>query len=241
VNKRAWILLALLTLLATPTSSANSLSFTGNLATPQSTFVAEFTWTGNSALTIQTWGFGGGTNAAGAAISPGGFDPLVALFSGTGPTASIVMLAGNPVVSADSLIGFAGSCPPGNTALVGGLPTCGDASLSLNLAPGIYTLVLSDANYIPLAVNPGPPGASLLSDGFTDLTGGVFQTCVTDANNNLSCITPDSHFAVDITGNGVKLATPEPGTLALTATGLIALFAAARRRPHQSTVSSRTE
>jgi hypothetical protein len=59
-------------------------------------------------------------------------------------------------------------------------------------------LNLTDANYVPLAVNPGPAGGStLLSDGFTDFTGGVFQTCNSTTDGTF-CITPTSNFAVDI-------------------------------------------
>src|SRR6202046_4861227 len=79
-------------LFPTPASAApvGFLSYTGALSTPQSVFEATFTLTTPDTVTFQTWGFGGGTNAAGSVISPGGFDPLIALFSGSGPTATIV-------------------------------------------------------------------------------------------------------------------------------------------------------
>ena len=67
---------------------ADFLSFTGTLAS--STDVVEQTFTLSSPATIglQTWGFGGGTNAAGTLILPGGTDPFLAIFSGTGAGAT---------------------------------------------------------------------------------------------------------------------------------------------------------
>jgi PEP-CTERM motif len=99
--------------------------------------------------------------------------------------------------------------------LSGGSLTCGDNKLAAALAPGKYTLLLSDADYVPFAVSPGPPISSLLSDRFADLSGGVFQTCT----NSGACITPNGNFAFDISGVPVST-VPEPGTLALLTSGL---------------------
>jgi hypothetical protein len=54
----------------------------GKLGTPEDFFLEPFTVSGGwaSTITIQRFGFGGGTNAAGTAIPAGGFDSLVALF-----------------------------------------------------------------------------------------------------------------------------------------------------------------
>jgi hypothetical protein len=102
---------------------------------------------------------------------------------------------------------------------IGGSPVCGDNTLTANLLPGIYTLVLSDANYLPFAVSQGPPASSLLSDGFADLSGGVFQTC----NSSGACLSDiNGSFAVDITGIPL-VATPEPASLVLLA-GVLAVL-----------------
>ena len=61
--------------------------------------------------------------------------------------------------------------------------------------------------------------STLLSDGFSDLTGGAFQTC-----NGLNCITTTGNYAVDIVDlSGAGLAAPEPQAFALTLAGFAAL------------------
>jgi hypothetical protein len=199
------------------------LSYTGALSTPQSVLEATFTLTTSDTVTFQTWGFGGGTNAAGAVISAGGFDPLIALFDGFGPTATIVTDGSeNPFADADNLFNppwsYVGNCPPAGTVAIGTDNDCGDDFMQVGLSAGTYTLLLSDANYIPNAVYDN----GTLSEGFTDLTGGVFQTCDPVSN---ACITPSANYAVDIVSTQADLTTttPEPGALSLLGFGLAGL------------------
>ncbi len=214
----------LLGLLALAASSlfADSLSFTGTLDSPESAFDATFTLTAADTLTFRTWGFGGGTNAAGQVIAAGGFDPLIALFNGPGPAAAIVTDgSGNPLADADNLLNapwsFVGNCPPAGTVAIGVDNDCGDDYLQVGLSAGTYTLLLSDANYVPTAVYDN----GTFSEGFTDLTGGSFQTCDPVAN---ACITPDGNYAVDIVSTGADLTTtPEPGALSLLGIGFAGL------------------
>jgi hypothetical protein len=194
-------------------------SFTGTLTTPEGVFETTFSLPASSTVTFETWGFGGGTNAAGQAIPSGGFDPLIALFSG--PVATATMYtdgSGNPLADADNLFNlpwsYVGNCPPAGTVAIGADNDCGDDFMQVVLAPGAYTLVLTDANNIPNAIYDN--GA--LSEGFTDLTAGVFQTCDPVSNG---CITPNGNYAVDITSTSGF--TPEPGALWLMAAGLAAL------------------
>ena len=49
--------------------SAESLSFTGTLSSPESAFESTFILAAADTVTFQTWGFGGGTNAAGQPIA----------------------------------------------------------------------------------------------------------------------------------------------------------------------------
>jgi hypothetical protein len=215
-------------LCATP---PGAISCTGTLDTPEDVFLDTFTLTASASITVQTLGFGGGTDLAGETILPGGFDSLVALFSGTANAATILMDAGNPVVSADTLSLFSAGCPPAGTISVGSAPgNCGDSRFTATLGTGTYTLLLSDANFVPLAVNPGIPGAFDLTDtssnnygsstgngAYTDFTAGVFQTCATFVDGNI-----DSGSFADISGFPTT-AVPEPnglGVLGFLLTGL---------------------
>jgi hypothetical protein len=245
MNKPRTMLLAFAFLLLARPVFPSSLSFTGSLAGPTTPFELTFYLSAPSSVAIQTWSFGGGTNAAGHLIGAGGFDPMVSLFSGPAATASIITLYGDPAADADTLSSansFVGNCPPAGTVTIGtgtGSDVCGDDFLYLpTLGAGVYTLVLTDANYVPLAVNPGPNGgSSLLSDGFTDLTGGVFQTC-NQTSDGYFCITPTSNYAVDIVApNGKLSTTPEPASLALLASGLLALAPRCRRRQRKAAAS----
>ena len=139
---------------------ADSLSFTGNLSSPSSPVIQPFTVSTAGTFTIQTWGFGGGTNAAGTLINPGGIDPLIAIFSGVGPSASIFNIGGdpnNPAGTSDTLsnyVSFMG-CPPAGLVTIGagaGSSVCGDIKMVLSLSVGTYTLVVGDA--VPGAVLP---------------------------------------------------------------------------------------
>jgi hypothetical protein len=201
-------------------ASGSALSFTGTLATPDGVFETTFTTPSSGTVTVQTWGFGGGTNAAGQSIPSGGFDSLIALFSG--PVATAAMYtdgSGNPLADADNLLNppwsFVGNCPPAGLVAIGANNDCGDDFMQVLLAPGTYTLVLTDANNIPNAIYDN--GA--LSEGFTDLTAGVFQTCDPVSN---ACIAPNGNYAVDITSTSGF--TPEPAALWLMAAGLAALY-----------------
>ena len=213
------------------------LSYTGTLPNPETD--AEFTFSLSTAGTVsfETWSFGGGTNAAGQTILPGGFDPLIALFSGSGPNAEIVVDGSNiPLADGDTLFNapysFVGNCPPAGTVAIGVNNDCGDDFMQYNLAAGIYTLVVSDGNYVPNAVYDN----GKLSEGFTDYTPGPgqFSTCDTDG----SCITPSGQYAVDIVSSQSGLGTvPEPDTLPMFGVGLAALaafqrFRSRRRTPH---------
>jgi hypothetical protein len=55
-------------------TTRSTISCVGNSTAPENVFTEPFT-SGGTTLTIQTFGFGGGTNAAGMVISEGSFMP----------------------------------------------------------------------------------------------------------------------------------------------------------------------
>ena len=200
-------------------AAAGTVSYTGTLASPSdSSTQIEVILASAGSITLQTFGFGGGTSAAGV-IPAGGFDPFVGLFAGTGPTA--VLIDG----TSDDLSNYAAfqGCPPAGLVDVGGL-ICGDITMTFSLAAGTYTVLLTDGLYIPNAVF-GTNGT--LGDGFTDLTGGAFQTCDV---NGANCIKPTANWALDITTPETTTSAPEPGGLWVFGIGLILWSAASRRQ-----------
>lgn len=199
-------------------ASGSTISYTGTLAS--SSDFREFTFTLSSpgTVTLQTYGFGGGTNAAGANIPAGGTDPFLAIFSGTGPTATILTDgSGNAIGTAldeTNFASFAG-CPPAGSPVIGGSPVCGDITMSLVLGAGDYTVTLSDGLFIPYAVSD--PVTQTLGDGFADLTAGNFCNL---SINGVDCPNISGDYALDITLEGVPQPVPEPATAALVASGL---------------------
>jgi hypothetical protein len=190
--------------------SANTMfSEMGTLSTPEDTVLINLTLTTTGNVTLQTYGFGGGTNAAATLVPSGGFDAFVGLFSGTGPTALFIN------GTSDILSNYSPGCPPAGTLTIGSVPAqCGDVNLQFTSLPaGTYTVLLTDGANVPNAVFESSP--AYLGDGFTDLTGGVFQTCY-DAND---CNNDTGHWALDITApDGSTI--PEPAPLGMVVMGL---------------------
>jgi hypothetical protein len=203
--------------LAATAVQADSVSYTGTLTSSTDVFETTFTLSSTTTIGLQTWGFGGtggGKNAAGNPISPGGTDPFLGIFVGTGASATILTDgSGNPYgTSADqSNYGnpnFLG-CPPAGAPIIGGSAQCGDITMTLpSLAAGTYTIVLSDGQYIPKAVFDN----GTLGEGFSDFTGGGFCNVLI---NGVGCPDPlGAAYAFDITGlPGAAVPEPPSGTL----------------------------
>ena len=66
-------------------ANAGDFSFTGNFEHDDEVQEFHFTVVEPAVeVTLRTWSYAGGTNAAGADIAAGGFDPIVALFNASG-------------------------------------------------------------------------------------------------------------------------------------------------------------
>jgi len=176
-----------------------------------------FTLSSPATITLQTWGFGGGTNAAGEVILPGGTDPFMGIFSGTGTSATILTDgSSNPFGTSLDLTNYGNpnflGCPPAGAPVIGGSAQCGDIRMTIpSSAAGTYTVVLSDGQYIPQAVFDN----GTLGEGFDDFTGSGF--CNIDING-VACPDPlGGAYAFDITGLPSEVSgVPEPafgGTL----------------------------
>jgi hypothetical protein len=212
-------------LLAIGGAFADTTSYTGALTSPEDTFETTATLTTAGTLTLQTLGFGGGTNAAGTVIPSGGFDPFAGVFDSGG---NLIQGTSDVLSNYNSFSG----CPPAGLAAIGSVPgNCGDITMSLPLPSGTYTILLSDAAYIPNAIFDSPAYGNL-NEGFTDLTGGVFQTCA-DLSD---CNSPTANWALDVTTPaGVVTATPEPGMTGVCGLGLAAaLFVALKRKQKET-------
>jgi len=218
MNAKFAIILWLFALIATG-ARAGTFSYTGTLSSPEDSTSGQIviTLTDPGTVDLQTWGFGGGTNAAGDVIPAGGFDPFVGVFAGTGASAAFINGTSDILANYGSFTG----CPPAGQVDIGG-SLCGDISMSLSLAAGSYTILLTDADYFPVAVDET---GGLLGDGFFDFTGGVFETC-----NGLDCVNDSANWALDITTPGSIGAVPEPSALPLLGVALLALAVVCRTK-----------
>jgi len=122
-------------------ASAANFSFQGALTRDDEVQLFTFSVGSASTVTLRTWSYAGGVNAAGTTIARGGFDPILALFNSSGAVIN-ENDDGGTNVPADAVTG-----------------SNFDTFLQSTLNPGTYTV--SVMQYDNFAAGPN------LSNGFT--------------------------------------------------------------------------
>ena len=196
----------LLALALVAPAGATNFSFTGNFTQDDDIQLFSFTVGAISTVTLRTWSYAGGTNAAGTLIPRGGFDPILALFSSTGALIG-QNDDGGVNVPADAVTG-----------------AHYDTYLQLpSLGIGSYTVSITQ--YDNFANGPN------LSNGFLHEGDGNFRSgggCSQFRDARGDC--RDGHWAFDVLNVQDATAVPEPGTLTLLGLGLASLWSRRRSR-----------
>ena len=203
-----------LSIVAASLVSAANFSFEGTLTRDDEVQLFTFSVGSTSNVTLRTWSYAGGVNAAGTTIASGGFDPILALFNGSG-----VLInenddgAGVPVDA------------------VTGSPF--DTLLRSTLSAGTYTV--SVMQYDNFANGPN------LSDGFLSSGSPTFTSAFGCSNGRLcdvSAANRTAAWAFDILGvDSASTPTPpppsgvpEPATVSMMVAGFgVVLFFGKRR------------
>jgi hypothetical protein len=208
-------------LLASGASLAADFSFTGTFGQDDEVQLISFNVGAASTVTLRSWGYAGGVNAAGATIARGGFDTILALFDG----------AGELINSNDD--------GTGNVAADAQTGQAWDAYLQVPLAAGDYRLsVMQFDNFAN-----GPA----LADGFFRSGEGNYTAafdCGAASFCDISGVAPfdqrSPRWAFDVLGvasaGSSVTAVPEPGSVGLLLAGLGLMGFVARRRGGEASV-----
>jgi PEP-CTERM motif len=195
------VCLTALGLLSVLPAKATNFSFTGNFATPNDVQPFFFTVGATSIVTLRTYSYAGGVNAAGQTIARGGFDPILALFQLPGGALINQNDDGGGNVPADSVTG-----------------QHYDTFLQSTLAPGNYEVTIQQ--YDNFANGPN------LSNGFV---GSALHNSFVDATGNLR--DNHWAFDVLNVASAVQGGVPEPSTWAMMILGFAGVgFMAYRRK-----------
>jgi hypothetical protein len=195
-----------LALAAAMPARAVPLSFSGAFTRDDDVRLFSFVTTGATTVTIETFGYAGGTDPLGHVSAGGGFDPVFALFTGAG-----------------TLLGYGDDGATRTDAVTG---AAFDALLTTPLAAGRYFVALSQ--YDNFANGPS------YSDGFLRAGQPTFTAangCAAGRFCDINGFGRTGYYEIAISGAAVA-AVPEPGKLAFVVSGVpLLLWLARRRRP----------
>ncbi len=206
--------LAVSGLLAASLAQAGTVSYQGQFADDDELFVTQFVLAAPTLLSAFTLSYGGGTDAGGGSVAPGGFAPVLALFmDGFG----LVQLAR----------GSSQVCGPGAGQADPASGFCWDAGFSLQLGAGSYSLALSQDGNEPIGLD--------LADGYTqtgqpDYTGLAYLGQPGARFIQVDGTQRSGFWAMDVRSTVVEV--PEPGSWQLALLGAAAI--ALSRRPHRT-------
>ncbi len=199
-------------------SPAAQLSYVGTFTQDDDLAYIPFVVSADGSVSIQTWSFAGGVNAQGTAIPAGGFAPVLTLIFPDDTVYIDYGLYGCGSCTFDPQFGYA------------------DAYISLFLNAGVYRVAITQMDNVPKgpfwsdgltrAFDPAAPyltGASFTND--FQVAGGPSAPFLYYLQGDLK---RTGTWAVDVTGDFVGAAVPEPASLALAALGLALLLSARR-------------
>ena len=194
---------------------ATDFSFAGNLSRDDDVLAFQFTVGLPSTVTLLTYSWAGGVNAAGQTIAGGGFDPILSLYDSTGAKIGFNDDGGTGVVPVDA---------------VDNRPW--DTFFQATLAPGVYRVTVTQFNNFGPEVF-GDPSQRAGDPSFTGTSCGVPGGQFLTVGGNF-CDQRDSHWAFDVLNVGeavvINPGLPEPATWVLAIVGFGLVGGVARRR-----------